>query len=168
MREERLRIAQTVGGSAFCPGGYSREVPFGCVDAGLLSILYFLPGQAMAPHRHLDADEYFTVLAGEADMVVNGERVPLACGHTFLRQRGMLHAIRNSGAGPLVVQSFQTPIPTDEATRWERVPGWAADDFLHCCARCWCGQREGDTCANCGACWRTPAEGWAERRAGTG
>jgi oxalate decarboxylase/phosphoglucose isomerase-like protein (cupin superfamily) len=128
-------------------------VPFGCVDAGLLSVLYFLPGQAMAPHRHLDADEYFTVVQGEADMVVNGERVYLSEGHTFLRRRGVLHAIRNSSEDHLVVQSFQSPIPQDDATVWERVLWWSSTDAGTCCPRCWCGQREGDVCVNCGARW---------------
>jgi hypothetical protein len=69
-----LPIVQTLGKSSFCPTGYARDVPFGCVERGLLSLLYFLPGQAMAPHRHMDADEYFTAIEGEADMIVNGNR----------------------------------------------------------------------------------------------
>jgi mannose-6-phosphate isomerase-like protein (cupin superfamily) len=150
---QRLRIAQTLGRPLLCPAGYARDVPFGCVEGSLLSVLYFLPGQAMAPHRHMDADEYFTVIEGEADMLVNSDRVPLPQGHTFLRQRGMVHAIRNSTDQPLVVQSFQSPIPRDEATVWERVLGWACDDAGMCCPRCWCGQHEDGTCLNCG--WRT-------------
>lgn len=151
MLERRLRIVQTLGRSTFCPTGYARAVPFGCVEDALLSLLYFLPGQAMAPHRHMDADEYFTVILGEADMVVNGDRVPLSQGQTFLRQRGMLHAIRNSSAAELVVQSFQSPLPRDEATVWERVVGWTTADAGTCCRRCWCGQNEADVCVNCGA-----------------
>src|SRR5436853_268370 len=116
MLNQQPRIAQTLGRSSFCMAGYGRDVPFGCMESGLLSVLYFLPGQAMAPHRHLDADEYFTVVEGEADMLVNGDRVSLTRHHTFLRERGMLHAIRNSSETPLVVQSFQSPIPRDEAT----------------------------------------------------
>jgi mannose-6-phosphate isomerase-like protein (cupin superfamily) len=162
------RIVATLGLSSFCPSGYARDVPFGCVDQGLLSVIYFLPGQAMAPHRHLDSDEYFTVLVGDADMIVNGERVCLPQGHTFLRFRGTLHAIRNSGGGPLVVQSFQTPLPTDEATIWECVPWWMTRDIGSCCVRCWCGQMEDAHCLNCGAPWRTHAPGWIERRAGNG
>lgn len=153
MLERGVAIIRTLGGSSFCAGGYAREVPFGCVEGGLLSILYFLPGQAMAPHRHMDADEYFTVVEGVADMVVNGERVPLECGHTFLRRRGTLHAIRDSSAEPLVVQSFQSPIPADEATSWERVAWWTIEHADRCCRRCWCGQADGDRCANCGARW---------------
>jgi mannose-6-phosphate isomerase-like protein (cupin superfamily) len=152
--DRQWHIVQTLGRSSFCPTGYARDVPFGCVEEGLLSILYFLPGQAMAPHRHMDADEYFTVIKGESEMVVNGDRVCLPEGHTFLRQRRMLHAIRNSSEEPLVVQSFQSPIPQDEATVWERVPWWASADAGMCCPRCWCGQREGEVCVNCGARWR--------------
>lgn len=151
MLDQQLHIAQTLGRSSFCAAGYARDVPFGCVEHGLLSVLYFLPGQAMAPHRHMDADEYFTVIEGEADMIVNGDRVPLHPGQTFLRRRGMVHAIRNSGEQPLVVQSFQSPIPRDEATVWERVSGWSSRDAGKCCPRCWCGQREAGVCVNCGA-----------------
>ncbi len=154
MHDRGLPIVQTLGKSSFCPTGYARDVPFGCVERGLLSLLYFLPGQAMAPHRHMDADEYFTAIEGEADMVVNGNRVPLPPGHTFLRKRGTLHAIRNSSEGRLVVQSFQSPIPSDEATVWERVVWWTTGDAGMCCARCWCGQREEDACVNCGARWK--------------
>ena len=149
--DQQLRIAQTLGRPSFCSAGYARDVPFGCVENGLLSVLYFMPGQAMAPHRHMDADEYFTVIEGEADMLVNGNRVPLPQNHTFLRQRGMLHAIRNSSESPLVVQSFQSPIPRDEATVWDRFLGWTSNDAGTCCPRCWCGQSEDGTCVNCGA-----------------
>ena len=151
MLDQQPRIAQTLGKASFCTAGYARDVPFGCVRDGLLSVLYFLPGQAMAPHRHLDADEYFTVIEGEADMLVNGDRVSLPRHHTFFRERGMLHAIRNPGDTPLVVQSFQSPVPRDEATVWERIVGWTPSDSDACCPRCWCGQHEDGRCANCGA-----------------
>ena len=139
----------TLSGEHFCPLGYAREVPFGCVDQGLLSILYFLPGQAMAPHRHLDSDEYFTAVRGEAEMIVDRVPTPLPEGHTFLRRRGMLHALRNPGPRPLIVQSFQSPLPSDAATVWERVDFWATSDRN--CPRCWCGQSESGHCVNCGA-----------------
>lgn len=132
------------------PTGYARDCPFGCVDHGLLSIIYFQPGQAMRPHRHLDSDEYFTALQGDADMVVNGQLVPLLEGETFLRRRGVLHALRNPGRRVLIVQSFQSPIPTEEMTRWESVPDWA-DVPRGACARCWCGQIADGHCENCGA-----------------
>ena len=134
-----------------CFHGYMREVPYGCIDQGLLSVMYFLPGQAMAPHRHLDSDEYFTAVQGDATMVVNGERVMLPEGSTFLRHRGVLHAIRNDGPVLLVVQSFQTPLPADEATVWERIGWWQSSG--NGCPRCWCGQTAGGCCLNCGADW---------------
>lgn len=133
----------------YCECGYARAIPFGCVDQGLLSVLYFLPGHAMRPHRHLDSDEYFTVIEGNAEMLVDGALVPLPQGHTFLRRRGRLHAIRNRASVPLVVQSFQTPLPRDEATVWEDAPKWGGTAVG--CARCWCGQMEQGRCVNCGA-----------------
>lgn len=132
------------------PEGYARDCPFGCVDEGLFSVIYFLPGQAMRPHRHLDSDEYFTAVRGDAEMYVNGRLVPLLEGETFLRRRGVLHALRNSAPDLLVVQSFQSPIPAEEMTRWESVPGWATEP-PHACPRCWCGQIEGGRCENCNA-----------------
>lgn len=131
-------------------GGYARECAFGCVDQGLFSVIYFLPGQAMRPHRHLDSDEYFTALRGDAEMLVNGRLVPLQEGHTYLRQRGVLHALRNPGTETLIVQSFQSPIPADSMTRWESVPGWEGTHG-DACPRCWCGQIERGVCENCGA-----------------
>lgn len=142
-------VVSTLGRESFCRGGYTREIPFGCVGDGLLSILYFLPGQAMATHRHLDSDEYFTAVSGDAEMFIDGQVVPLHEGYTYLRLRGTHHAIRNRGPAPLVVQSFQVPLPGDSATVWEPVDGWACDEWA--CRRCWCGQREMGLCANCGA-----------------
>lgn len=145
-------IVHTLGPGEFCDAGYARSVPFGCVDQGLLSLLYFLPEQSMAPHRHLDSDEYFTTISGEAEMLVNGALVPLPLGHTFLRRRGTLHAIRNVTSEPLVIQSFQVPIPQAEEIEWERVAYWPRTGTG--CRRCWCGQIETGNCANCGAASR--------------
>lgn len=142
-------IVPTLSLTRVCPTGYSREIPFGCVDEGLLSVLYFLPGQAMRPHRHLDSDEYFTAVRGDAEMLVDGSLVMLPQGHTFLRRRGVLHALRNAGPGVLVVQSFQSPIPREERIVWEGVECWMNHGIN--CPRCWCGQRDdGDRCINCG------------------
>jgi hypothetical protein len=104
----------------------------------------------MRPHRHLDSDEYFTALRGDAEMYVNGRLVPLEEGRTFLRRRGVLHAIRNSGPETLVVQSFQSPIPAEKMTRWESVPGWGEKPPC-ACPRCWCGQISDGRCENCNA-----------------
>jgi mannose-6-phosphate isomerase-like protein (cupin superfamily) len=141
----------------FCDRGYARDVPFGCVDQGLLSVLYFLPGQAMAPHRHLDSDEYFTALTGDVEMLVNGRRIPLRAGQTFLRRRGVLHALRNPGSTPVVVQSFQVPIPRCERIVWEECPGWTT--VGSCCTRCWCGQQINGRCLNCDADWDERSKG---------
>ncbi len=147
------RLIRTTGLRCFHAEGFSREVPFGCVDKGLLSVIYFLPGQAMAPHRHLDSDEYFTCLSGTGEMLVNGEIWPLPEGFTFLRMRETLHAIRNPGPAPLVVQSFQSPIPHEESIVWQRIRQWPGGEG-RCCRRCWCGQVESGECLNCGAPFR--------------
>jgi mannose-6-phosphate isomerase-like protein (cupin superfamily) len=145
---EARGVVKTVRTVSATVEGYGREIPFGCVGAGLLSILHFLPGQAMAPHRHLDSDEYFSALSGDAEMLVNGDFVDLPQGHTFLRTRGTLHGLRNPGPGLLVVQSFQAPLPSDDATRWEHVAEWKPPAGRHC-PRCWCGQIEEGRCLNC-------------------
>lgn len=143
-------VVRSVRDDMYCQSGYSRDCPFGCVDQGLMSVLYFLPGQAMRTHRHLDSDEYFTSAQGDAEMYVNGRLVPLPEGHTFLRCRGMLHALRNASDKPLVIYSFQSPIPAEEMTRWESVEEWGAPEE-NSCPRCWCGQQENGACVNCGA-----------------
>jgi mannose-6-phosphate isomerase-like protein (cupin superfamily) len=143
------RVIPTTRMGQYCVNGYARDVPYGCYNQGLLSVLYFLPGQAMAPHRHLDSDEYFTAVMGDAEMIVNGQVVPLPHEHTFLRRRGVLHAIRNPGPQGLVVQSFQAPVPQCESIIWEQVEGWTSSQIG--CARCWCGQFEDGSCVNCGA-----------------
>ena len=143
-------IASGIRDDLYAPLGFARDCPFGCVEQGLLSVLYFLPGQAMRPHRHLDSDEYFTAVNGAAEMYVNGRIVLLPLGHTFLRCRGVLHAIRNSGPKPLIIQSFQSPIPMEEKIRWESAPEWG-EGRPGSCVRCWCGQEENGRCANCAA-----------------
>lgn len=143
-------IASGIRDDLYSALGFARDCPFGCVDQGLLSLLYFLPGQAMRPHRHLDSDEYFTAVNGDAEMYVNGRIVPLPAGHTFLRRRGVLHAIRNTLSHALIVQSFQTPIPQEEMIRWESAPEWGRGQ-AGSCVRCWCGQEEDGRCANCAA-----------------
>jgi mannose-6-phosphate isomerase-like protein (cupin superfamily) len=145
-----LGIAACRRGDVAIPEGYARDCPFGCVDQGLYSVIYFRPGQAMRPHRHLDSDEYFTALQGDAEMYVNGRLVPLDEGQTFLRRRGVLHAIRNPGPDMLIIQSFQSPIPAEDMTRWESVPDWGPQPPF-ACPRCWCGQIEDSRCENCNA-----------------
>lgn len=154
-------IVRSFRSDLYSPIGFSRDCPFGCVDQGLLSILYFLPGQGMRPHRHLDSDEYFTAVQGDAEMYVNGRIVLLPEGHTFLRCRGVLHAIRNPGAAPLIVQSFQSPIPREENIRWESASEWG-EGRPEACPRCWCGQEDDGRCANCAA----PLRETRGRRAG--
>lgn len=143
----------------YCSIGYARDCPYGCVDEGLMSILYFLPGQVMRAHRHLDSDEYFTSVRGDAEMYVNGRIVPLPEGHTFLRRRGVLHALRNAGSAPIIVQSFQSPIPREEKIVWESAEEWGAQP-PGACPRCWCGQTDIGACVNCGA----PMDGMRSRQ----
>jgi mannose-6-phosphate isomerase-like protein (cupin superfamily) len=144
-------IARSIRDDMYSDVGYARDCPFGCVDQGLMSVLYFLPGQAMRTHRHLDSDEYFTAIRSDAEMYVNGRIVVLRQGHTFLRRRGVLHALRNtSTTEPLIVHSFQTPLPAADMTRWESVPDWG-NLRDGACPRCWCGQEEDGLCANCDA-----------------
>ena len=92
-----------------------------------------------------------TVMENDAGVLAQGatEIVRLAEGHTYFRPRGVLHALRNASAHYLVVQSFQSPLPSDEATRWVRVEHWPRSGDG--CPRCWCGQVEDDRCVNCGA-----------------
>lgn len=155
-------VVDSIRSDLYSPLGFSRDCPFGCIHQGLLSILYFLPGQCMRPHRHLDSDEYFTAARGDAEMYVNGRIVALPQGHTFLRRRGVLHAIRNAGEEQLVVQSFQSPIPREEKIRWESAPEWGAGQ-PEACPRCWCGQEEDGRCANCAA----PLASIRNRRSGS-
>lgn len=56
-------------------------------------------GNAVPPHQHRHADEYFTVTAGEVTFMVNGETIVKQPGDTLLIPKGTRHGISNKTKG---------------------------------------------------------------------
>jgi mannose-6-phosphate isomerase-like protein (cupin superfamily) len=88
-------------------------------------------GAGAPPHSHAGEDEAFYVLDGELTMEVAGETRPivLGAGSFVYSPRGVEHAFRNCGAGPLLMLVLCLPggiermfATMDAATRSQKTP----------------------------------------------
>jgi len=71
----------------------------------------FEPGQEHAPHAHQGQDKLYVVLEGEGEVRVGGETETLSAGDAAFAPSGILHSIRNTGEGRLVVMAVLAPPP---------------------------------------------------------
>jgi quercetin dioxygenase-like cupin family protein len=62
------------------------------------------PGKGAPTHLHA-VEEVLTVLEGEAEMWIEGERATLSAGQSMIVPAGRKHGFRNTGAGTLHVQA---------------------------------------------------------------
>jgi mannose-6-phosphate isomerase-like protein (cupin superfamily) len=60
-------------------------------------------------NRHRGADQWLFVVAGSAQVVVNGHRRALRAGTLLLIERGETHEIRNTGRTPLRTLNVYVP-----------------------------------------------------------
>jgi mannose-6-phosphate isomerase-like protein (cupin superfamily) len=67
------------------------------------------PGQATQRHYHGEAEEIYFVLAGEAEMELDGDRARVEAGQAIPIPPGARHQIRNVGAGPLRILCCCSP-----------------------------------------------------------
>lgn len=58
-------------------------------------------GGAFRPHYHEDMQEVFVITTGRAEITVDGETARLAAGDVVTIPAGAVHAMRNTGDGPL-------------------------------------------------------------------
>jgi mannose-6-phosphate isomerase-like protein (cupin superfamily) len=65
------------------------------------------------PHRHLEIDHLWYVLAGRVDIVVDGERSALGPGGFAYVPRGIPHAFANPGTGWARLLEVDTPRTLD-------------------------------------------------------
>ena len=82
------------------PGGVRFEIVLdGAATDGQLCMLVDNPpsGWALPPHRHANEAETIHVVAGEFELVVDGERRTMRAGDTAHVPRGVLHSGRNVG-----------------------------------------------------------------------
>ncbi|MEQ1946686.1 MAG: cupin domain-containing protein [Bryobacteraceae bacterium] len=71
----------------------------------------FEPGQEHAPHMHAGQDKLYVVLEGEGEVQVGAETQVVGAGDAAFAPSGVLHSIRNTGAGRLVVMAVLAPPP---------------------------------------------------------
>ena len=76
-------------------------MPRSLAQGTVFRIVEYGPGVAGAPHR-TDSVDYAVVLAGEIDLVLDGETVRLRAGDTLV-QRGTAHDWVNDGHAPCVI-----------------------------------------------------------------
>lgn len=67
------------------------------------------PGPSL--HIHDRADEFFTIVDGEAEFVIDGRKAVVAAGSQIVATRGLSHAWRNASDRPLrLVVSFSPAV----------------------------------------------------------
>lgn len=71
----------------------------------------FEPGQEHAPHTHAGQDKLYVVLEGQGEVQVGDETCVVSTGDAAFAPSGVLHSIRNTGEGRLVVMAVLSPPP---------------------------------------------------------
>lgn len=59
------------------------------------------PGASVGAHPHPDDEEYYYVLSGEGEMILDGKPHPVGAGDVAAVFPGGRHALRNVGQAPL-------------------------------------------------------------------
>lgn len=72
----------------------------------------FEPGQEHKAHIHADQDKLYVVLEGAGEAAVGEESGPVEAGDVILARAGVMHSMRNSGSGRLVVLVVFGPPPS--------------------------------------------------------
>jgi quercetin dioxygenase-like cupin family protein len=80
-------------------------------DRILVGLNAFEPGQEHRLHAHAGMDKVYHVLAGSGVFLLEGCEEPMAAGMTLIAPEGVLHGIRNTGAGRLLVLAILAPSP---------------------------------------------------------
>jgi mannose-6-phosphate isomerase-like protein (cupin superfamily) len=71
----------------------------------MLAELTLPPGASIGLHRHDAETEYFLVVSGSGVVNDDGVEKPFAAGDAIVTGGGAAHAVRNSGAVPLVLHA---------------------------------------------------------------
>ncbi len=71
----------------------------------------FEPGQQHEPHAHAGQDKLYYVMEGTGVVRVADQEEELSAGDVAFAPSGVLHSIRNTGAGRLVVMAVLAPPP---------------------------------------------------------
>ena len=72
----------------------------------------FEAGQEHAAHAHAGQDKLYFVLEGEAEIRVGDQISSASHGAAAFAPAGVVHSIRNTGSGRLIVMAVLAPPPT--------------------------------------------------------
>lgn len=98
----------------FSPDGVRRETVFE-TDHLWSQVLCFDRNQTLGPVTDPDADAMFTIVAGEAVFLVDGDRRRLKQWETVLVPAGAEISVSNASVEPLVLFLVAAPPPTPRA-----------------------------------------------------
>ncbi len=59
------------------------------------------PGASVGPHSHTDDEEYYYILSGQGDMILDGQPHPVSAGDVAAVFPGGSHALDNTGPDPM-------------------------------------------------------------------
>ena len=71
----------------------------------------FEPGQQHEPHAHPGQDKMYFLLEGSGLVQIGEQQEELAAGDIAFAPAGVMHSIRNTGSGRLVVLAVLGPAP---------------------------------------------------------
>ena len=77
----------------------------------LVGLNCFEAGQEHTIHAHTGMDKVYQVLEGSGLLLLEGRELSLETGMMAIAPEGVLHGIRNTGAGRLVVLAILAPAP---------------------------------------------------------
>jgi quercetin dioxygenase-like cupin family protein len=72
----------------------------------------FEPGQEHAAHAHAGQDKLYVVLEGSGEVSVGDQTEKLEAGDAAFAPSGVMHSIRNTSTGRLVVMAVLGPPPS--------------------------------------------------------
>lgn len=69
------------------------------------------PGCQISPHVHENSNEFYYVVGGEGEFLINGQWTPVKMGYALKAPMGEEHGLRNKGEEPFILFStFSPPI----------------------------------------------------------
>jgi quercetin dioxygenase-like cupin family protein len=77
----------------------------------LVGLNSFEAGQEHRLHAHSGMDKVYHVLAGRGVFLLDGREEPMEAGMMLIAPEGMLHGIRNTSSGRLLVLAILAPSP---------------------------------------------------------
>jgi len=80
-------------------------------DFLLAGLNCFEPGQEHAAHAHAGQDKLYVVLEGTGAVRIGDETQTLSTGDAAFAPSGVVHSVRNTGAGRLMLLTVLAPPP---------------------------------------------------------